>query len=165
MEFPRRLSLVPRSSFGGWNRRREEHGAMRPIPAAGQRPAPRGNCLPQFPVCCGTTGVTVERLWVSSLTSRVVPCSVCCLPRRSLAEPGPNRPNCPKSSRYNSRFSYIIPVILPSFRSITAASALRGNPGIVMISPVLTTTKPAPAERRTSRMWIKSGSSEPSFRA
>ena len=81
----------------------KEHGAMRPKPAAGQRPAPRGNCLPQFPVCCGTTGVTEERLWVSSLTSRVVPCSARCLPRRSLAEPGPNRPNCrncPKSSRY-----------------------------------------------------------------
>ena len=41
-----------------------------------------------------------------SLTSRVVPCRARCLPRRSLAEPGPNRPNrpncrnCPKSSRY-----------------------------------------------------------------
>ena len=75
---------------------------MRPKPAAGQRPAPRGNCLPQFPVCCGTTNVTVERLWFP-LTSRVVPCRARCLPRRSLAEPGPNRPNCrncPKSSRY-----------------------------------------------------------------
>ena len=86
--FPRRLSLVPRSSFGGWNRRREKHGAMRPIPAAGQRPAPRGNCLPQFPVCCGTTNVTVERLWFP-LTSRVIPCRARC----------PNCPNRPKSSR------------------------------------------------------------------
>ena len=76
----------------------EEHGAMRPIPAAGQRPAPRGNCLPQFPVCCGTTGGMVER-WSFFLTSRVVLCSVCYLPRRSLAEPGPNCPNCPNEIR------------------------------------------------------------------
>ena len=41
--FPRRLSLVPRSSFGGWNRRREKHGAARPKPRAGQGPAPRKN--------------------------------------------------------------------------------------------------------------------------
>lgn len=31
----------------------------------------------------------------------------------------------------------------------------RGKPGIVMMSPHTTTTKPAPAERRTSRMFIE----------
>ena len=39
----------------------KEHGAARPTPRAGQRPAPRGNCLTQFPVCCGTIRATVER--------------------------------------------------------------------------------------------------------
>ena len=39
----------------------KEHGAPRPTPRAGQGPAPRGNCVTQFPVCVEPTNVTVGR--------------------------------------------------------------------------------------------------------
>ena len=65
----------------------KEHGAPRPNPRAGQRPAPRGNCLLQFPVCVETTGAPAER-WSFSLTSRVRSCSARCPSR-------PGRPSRP----------------------------------------------------------------------
>ena len=34
---------------------------------------------------------------------------------------------------------------------ISSAAGFRGRPGMVMISPQITTTKPAPADSRTSR--------------
>src|SRR5699024_9902684 len=49
------------------------------------------------------------------------------------------------------------PVMFPSsFTSIFRAEGSRGRPGIVMMSPAMTTTKPAPADSRTSltsMMW------------
>ena len=38
----------------------------------------------------------------------------------------------------------------------------RGKPGIVMMSPHTTTTKPAPAAKRTSRMFIECPEGAPS---
>ena len=38
-----------------------------------------------------------------------------------------------------------------SARSMRAADGSRGRPGMVIMSPQTTTTKPAPAESRTSR--------------
>ena len=49
----RQLELPPESTWGS---------------PAGQRPAPRGNCSTQFPVCAVTTNVTVER-WYFPLRS------------------------------------------------------------------------------------------------
>ncbi len=47
------------------------------------------------------------------------------------------------------------PSISPaSLRWIDSAAGTRGRPGIVMISPQMTTTNPAPAARRTSRTGI-----------
>ena len=60
-------------------------------------------------------------------------------------------------SAQNDRFLYEIgnqnnPEILPSAStSILDAAGTFGSPGIVIMSPVSATTKPAPAERRTSR--------------
>ena len=49
------------------------------------------------------------------------------------------------------------PSISPSSRRwIASAAGTRGRPGIVMMSPQIATTKPAPADSRTSRtgrMW------------
>ena len=46
------------------------------------------------------------------------------------------------------------PVICPSsFTSMPSAAGTFGNPGIVIIVPVMATTNPAPAETQTSRMW------------
>ena len=45
------------------------------------------------------------------------------------------------------------PSILPLTTRIRSAAGLRGKPGIVRTSPISTTTKPAPARRRTSRIF------------
>ena len=44
------------------------------------------------------------------------------------------------------------PWTCPSTKRIFSAAGTRGSPGIVMMSPISTTTKPAPARRRTSRI-------------
>ena len=72
--FSRRLSLVPRSSFGGWNRRREKHGAARPTPRAGENPLHRVKMLAHFFVCCVITDVPAER-W-SFFPSALAPSSL-----------------------------------------------------------------------------------------
>src|ERR1700690_1279672 len=66
----------------------------------------------------------------------------------------------------------VLPQLRPSISPLTtrilSAAGARGNPGIVRMSPMRTTTNPAPARRRTSRilgMWplgapMREGSSE-----
>ena len=54
--------------------------------------------------------------------------------------------------------------MLPSLsQSILSAAGAFGSPGIVIISPVKTTIKPAPAERVTSRTVILKFSGLPNF--
>src|SRR5699024_1734020 len=48
------------------------------------------------------------------------------------------------------------PVIRPSsVTSMLTAAGVLGRPGMVMMLPQMTTTKPAPAARRTSRTFIR----------
>ena len=48
---------------------------------------------------------------------------------------------------------------------MSMAAGCLGRPGIVMIEPQITTTKPAPAESRTSRTFIVNPSGAPSKEA
>ena len=53
---------------------------------------------------------------------------------------------------------------MPSFSTcIPSAAGVALRPGIVMISPVLTTTNPAPADGVTSRTVIRKPFGRPSF--
>ena len=88
--FSRRLSLLRRSSFGGWNRRRERAWGYAPhTRSRGDSPAPRGNCLSAISRMLWdhrSPGGTVRK---AVPDPRTVPWFARC----------PNCPNCPKSSR------------------------------------------------------------------
>src|SRR5690606_3738410 len=74
-----------------------------------------------------------------------------CIGMQELARPdgGPARPRARRSGIRNQ----LRPSISPSsFRKIFSEAGFEGRPGMVMISPQMTTTKPAPAESLTSRI-------------
>ncbi len=92
-------------------------------------------------------GIALHEIGHALFRRRLLICRGAVHSERKDCGSGENMPSRAREERHQNS-----PSIYPlSFRNIRSADGDFGRPGIVMISPVMTTTKPAPAESRTSR--------------